>query len=121
MRGEAKRIAVREGDLTRANLLPIYIAVKHRFVFFLSFIFFLLILAPPGMPKESNGNLKGGSFPILLYHRFGPVAADSMTVTTPVFESHLRYLQENGYRVISLREMVEQYRQGRVPGRSDRI
>lgn len=67
------------------------------------------------MPKESNGNPDGGAFPILLYHRFGPVAADSMTVTTPVFESHLRYLQEHGYRVISLRELVEQYRKGRIP------
>lgn len=45
--------------------------------------------------------------PILLYHRFGPVVADSMTVTTPVFESHLRYLKENGYTVIPLRRLVD--------------
>lgn len=36
------------------------------------------------------------SVPILLYHRFGPAVADSMTITTPVFESHLKYLKENG-------------------------
>ena len=35
--------------------------------------------------------------PILAYHRFGPVVADNMTVTTPVFASHLQYLHENGY------------------------
>ncbi len=53
--------------------------------------------------------------PILLYHRFGPVAADSMTVTTPVFESHLRHLVENGYRIISLRELMRMYSRKGIP------
>lgn len=47
--------------------------------------------------------------PILIYHRFGPVVADSMTVTTPVFESQLKYLKENGYTVIPLRQLVDYY------------
>jgi len=47
--------------------------------------------------------------PILLYHRFGPVASDSMTVTTTLFESHLKYLRDNGYQVIPLRELVDYY------------
>lgn len=47
------------------------------------------------------------SVPILLYHRLGPVVADSMTVTTPVFESHLNYLRDNGYTVIPLRQLVD--------------
>jgi len=47
--------------------------------------------------------------PILLYHRFGPMAADSMTVTTALFESHLKYLKDNGYQVIPLRELVDYY------------
>ncbi len=45
--------------------------------------------------------------PILLYHRFGPTPADSMTVTNPVFASHLEYLKANGYTVIPLRQIVE--------------
>lgn len=45
--------------------------------------------------------------PILLYHRFGPTPADSMTVTNPVFASHLEYLKVNGYNVIPLRQIVE--------------
>jgi peptidoglycan/xylan/chitin deacetylase (PgdA/CDA1 family) len=45
--------------------------------------------------------------PILLYHRFGPVAADSMTVTTPVFDSHLRHLRDGGYTIIPLRRFVD--------------
>ncbi len=32
-----------------------------------------------------------------------------MTVTTPVFESHLKYLKENGYTVIPLRTLVDWY------------
>jgi peptidoglycan/xylan/chitin deacetylase (PgdA/CDA1 family) len=47
--------------------------------------------------------------PILLYHRFGPVATDSMTVTATLFESHLKYLKDNGYKVIPLRELVDCY------------
>lgn len=47
--------------------------------------------------------------PILLYHRFGPVAIDSMTVTTTLFESQLKYLKDNRYEVIPLRELVDYY------------
>lgn len=47
--------------------------------------------------------------PILLYHRLGPTVADSMTITTSTFESHLKYLRDNGYRVIPLRHLVDWY------------
>jgi peptidoglycan/xylan/chitin deacetylase (PgdA/CDA1 family) len=52
--------------------------------------------------------------PILVYHRFGPVVADRMTVTTPVLAAQLRYLHENGYTVIPLRQLVA-YRLGNGP------
>ncbi|NWF91740.1 MAG: polysaccharide deacetylase family protein [Syntrophaceae bacterium] len=45
--------------------------------------------------------------PILLYHRLGPVAADSMTLPTSAFHSHLRYFQSHGHRVIALRDLVD--------------
>jgi peptidoglycan/xylan/chitin deacetylase (PgdA/CDA1 family) len=32
-----------------------------------------------------------------------------MTVTTPLFESQLKYLRDNGYKVIALRELVDYY------------
>jgi peptidoglycan/xylan/chitin deacetylase (PgdA/CDA1 family) len=51
----------------------------------------------------------GLNVPILLYHRFGPLVADGMTVTTSVFQSHLEYLKENGYIVVPLRLLVEYY------------
>ncbi len=43
---------------------------------------------------------------ILVYHRFGPVAADSMTVTTEVFASQLKYLHDNGYTIVPLHDVV---------------
>jgi peptidoglycan/xylan/chitin deacetylase (PgdA/CDA1 family) len=47
--------------------------------------------------------------PILLYHRLGPTVADGMTMKTTVFEEHLRYLRDNGYKVIPLRQLVNWY------------
>jgi peptidoglycan/xylan/chitin deacetylase (PgdA/CDA1 family) len=43
---------------------------------------------------------------ILVYHRFGPVVADQMTVRTATFRSHLRYLQGHGCVVIPLSQLV---------------
>ena len=54
--------------------------------------------------------------PILLYHRFGP-AINGMTVTTGVFESHLKYLNDHGYPVIPLRNLVDYLlKEGPPPG-----
>ena len=71
-----------------------------------------------GLPL-ARGELKGrpwnptaSSVAILLYHRFAPIVADSMTVPTTLFESHLRYLKDHGYTVIPLRQLVE-YHLGR--------
>ncbi len=57
-------------------------------------------------PTPASGDVH---VPILLYHRFGPTVADGMTITTPVFEAHLKYLKENGYHVIPLRQLVDWY------------
>ena len=55
--------------------------------------------------------------PILLYHRFGATVTDGMTITTPVFEAQMKYLHDNGYRVIPLRKLIDYYRgKGSAPG-----
>ena len=77
----------------------------------------LLILSIPIAGSAIN-NRVDASFrvPILLYHRFGPMVADSMTLTTPVFRSHLEYLKTHGYTVIPLRQLVNYYlRKGSPP------
>jgi peptidoglycan/xylan/chitin deacetylase (PgdA/CDA1 family) len=43
---------------------------------------------------------------ILLYHRFGPVARDSMTVKTATFRTQLEYLKQHGYPIVPLRALV---------------
>jgi peptidoglycan/xylan/chitin deacetylase (PgdA/CDA1 family) len=45
--------------------------------------------------------------PVLVYHRLGPVRLDSMTVTTPVFQEQMRWIQNRGYHVVSLRKLVD--------------
>jgi len=61
------------------------------------------------------GKAKDVSIPILLYHRFGPSASDSMTTPTPFFESHLIYLSDNGYTVIPLKDLVDYHLGRRTP------
>jgi|WetSurSiteA1Bulk_404760.scaffolds.fasta_scaffold00625_3 peptidoglycan/xylan/chitin deacetylase (PgdA/CDA1 family) len=72
---------------------------------------FLLFLIQPAWSelKTKEDNLSGNQIPILLYHRFGPVVADSMTIQTTVFESHLKYLMEHNYTVIPLRQLIDFY------------
>ncbi len=75
----------------------------------LSFLLLLLLQLPSARGELTDGRTasKEIRIPILAYHRFGPVASDSMTVTTPVFESQLRYLGDHGYSVIKLRQLVD--------------
>lgn len=68
----------------------------------------LLVSAKPVLAEDAV------SVPVLCYHRFGPTVADSMTVTTAVFESHLKYLQEHGFTVIPLQALVD-YKLGKAP------
>jgi peptidoglycan/xylan/chitin deacetylase (PgdA/CDA1 family) len=76
----------------------------------LAVIFFLSLSPYAGETGADTGaNPAALNVPILLYHRFGPTVADGMTVTTPVFESHLKYLKDHGYAVIPLRQLVDYY------------
>lgn len=54
--------------------------------------------------------LEAVQVPILVYHRFGPAVADSMTITTRKFEAQLRWLVEHGHQVIPLRMLIEHLR-----------
>jgi peptidoglycan/xylan/chitin deacetylase (PgdA/CDA1 family) len=70
----------------------------------------MLWVAVGGWPVSAGaGPGSGPGVPILLYHRLGPVAADSMTVRTAVFESHLDFLQANGFKVIGLKDLVARF------------
>jgi len=74
-------------------------------------VVFIIANSPyDGEPRVEPGEVSSGvSVPILLYHRLGPIVADGMTITTSVFESHLKYLSDNGYTVVPLRLLVDYY------------
>jgi hypothetical protein len=73
------------------------------------FAAFLLSLLVFSLSNAVAAGKENFSIPILVYHRLGPTVTDRMTVTVSLFESHLKYLRENGYTAISLRQLV-QYR-----------
>jgi peptidoglycan/xylan/chitin deacetylase (PgdA/CDA1 family) len=50
---------------------------------------------------------QGPTCSILVYHRFGPAVADSMTITTAVFTQQIQALRANGYQVVPLNRLVE--------------
>lgn len=51
---------------------------------------------------------------ILVYHRFGPVVADSMTTRTAIFEAQLARLRAEGYAILPLADVVAGLR-GQAP------
>lgn len=65
-------------------------------------------------PKIATPVSAAVSLPVLVYHRFGPTVADSMTMKTVDFESNLRWLADNGYKVIPLKQYID-YRLGKGP------
>jgi len=79
----------------------------------LSIFVFLLLWQSPANPESRSPS--GIRVPILLYHRFGPLAADGMTVTTSTFESHLKYLKSHSHSVIPLRHLVDHYLGKKAP------
>jgi len=82
--------------------------VISTLVRFLAASALVLICSLPAMCAESF------RVPILLYHRLGATVADGMTMKTTVFESQMKYLHDNGYTVIPLRQLVDHYR-GKAP------
>jgi peptidoglycan/xylan/chitin deacetylase (PgdA/CDA1 family) len=58
----------------------------------------------PLQPYEKGGLTFQGyqTVPVIVYHKFSKNKADRMTVKERTFEAQMRFLRENGYRVIPL-------------------
>ena len=88
----------------------------HRYFVTRAFILFLSIASllqrldafcqAASPPAKGDGGLTDSASATLVYHRFGPVAPDSMTVRTSVFAHQMRFLRENGYTVVPLPDIV---------------
>lgn len=62
--------------------------------------FFAASLLASGMATAAD------SCSILVYHRFGDTAADSMTTTTAVFVQQMTQLRAHGYRIVPLADLL---------------
>lgn len=87
-------------------MLPALLPLIFRRLRQLAVVYFVCVFSSTAFANIST--------PVLCYHRFGPTVADSMTVTTAVFESHLKYLRDNGYTVIPMQSLVD-YQLGKAP------
>lgn len=61
------------------------------------------LAAPLKSAEQSPPNWR---IPVLVYHRFGPVAVDSMTLRTASFENQLSVIRKQRLRVAKLAEVV---------------
>jgi peptidoglycan/xylan/chitin deacetylase (PgdA/CDA1 family) len=88
----------------------------NRFFLFLFILIFVSTAHAEYRTNIKSINTSAFSVPILLYHRFGFSVTDSMTITIDTFESHLKYLKSNGYKIIPLRQLVDFYiKKNKVP------
>ncbi len=104
------------GIMTKIDIM----GSMKRFLFSILALFIFASGTASGKTGDPLERFPEEGVPILLYHRFGPVVADSMTVTTLHFEAHLKALQDRGYTVIPLRRLIDYYREkkGTLPSRA---
>ncbi|GBC99233.1 Poly-beta-1,6-N-acetyl-D-glucosamine N-deacetylase [bacterium HR17] len=60
------------------------------------------LLAAMGMWRGAA--LRAG-VPVFCYHDIAPIPTNAMTTTPAVFEAHLRWLQQNGFKTLTLAEL----------------
>lgn len=58
-------------------------------------------------PMANAGAAKSFGMPVLVYHRFGPAATDSMTVTTAEFTAQVKWLNDHNHPVVPLRDLID--------------
>ena len=63
----------------------------------------------PLTPSDKGGLSPDGfqTVPVLCYHKFGETETDRMTVTRHAFERQMRFLKDEGYRVIGLDQLLD--------------
>lgn len=65
--------------------------------------------------RAAAADPKGAGVSILVYHRFGPTVADSMTTRTAIFAQQLAWLEAHGYRIVPLRDVLGRLHAGQSP------
>lgn len=84
-----------------------YISMRNSIRLLMKTIF--LILSLWSVSAIADNSVK---VPILTYHNFNPTVPGSMSITPARFESQLKWLKDNGFTVIPLKDLVS-YLQGK--------
>lgn len=88
---------------------------KHKKMLTTIFIFLLGICAVfVFFIREDYQNYRNRAVPILEYHGIGDADGwmEELFVSRETFEKHLQYLHDNGYRIVSIKEMAEMFAKG---------
>lgn len=80
----------------------------------------LSMLAAGGMQTTFAQENEGVTYAsVIMYHRFGEDRYPSTNTTIEQLESHIAYLQEGGFTIMALPEIIERFQSGRtVPDRT---
>ena len=80
----------------------------------------LSMLAAGGVQTTFAQDNEGVTYAsVIMYHRFGEDRYPSTNTTIEQFESHIAYLQEGGFTIMALPEIIERFQSGRtVPDRT---
>jgi peptidoglycan/xylan/chitin deacetylase (PgdA/CDA1 family) len=66
------------------------------------------VIIPFKLGKKGGLTLRGyQTVPVLAYHKLSPSESDKMTVSQAMFEEQMRFLKDQGYRVISLDQLFD--------------
>lgn len=81
--------------------------VRNRFIYVLALVVVLLGLVASDDVEASPTADHSEQVAVLVYHRFGESALDSMTLRVTTFEAQMRFLREHGYEIVRLRDVVD--------------
>lgn len=66
------------------------------------------IVVPKTYPADGGARYDGLQMvPVLSYHKLSPEKSDKTTVTIATFEEQMRYLRDEGFRVVSMLQLYE--------------
>ncbi|HSW68577.1 MAG TPA: polysaccharide deacetylase family protein [Gammaproteobacteria bacterium] len=68
--------------------------------FIICFLLFIVCLNPLFADNKAN-------IPILCYHNLNPTVPGSMSMTPAKFESQIKWIKDNGFTIVPLKEVVE--------------
>ena len=79
---------------------------------FFTRLFYCLLISVSGIFSSAANAANSTNIPILCYHNLNPTVPGSMSMTPKKFESQIKWIKDNGFTVISLKDAVE-YLQGK--------